>query len=68
MNDTDFFVVYVLLSEKYGNFYTGYTKDINNRLANHNDGFVKSTKHRRPLQLIYFETCISQNDATRREK
>ena len=68
MKDTIYFYVYVLLSEKDGNFYTGYTQDINNRLASHNNGLVKSTKYRRPLQLIYFEGCISQKDATRREK
>jgi len=68
MKYTDYFYVYVLLSEKDGNFYTGYTHDINIRLANHNNGLVKSTKFRRPLRLIYFEACLSQQDATRREK
>ncbi len=68
MNDTNYFYIYVLESGKDGNFYTGYTHDINIRLAKHNNGLVKSTKYRRPLQLIYFEGCLSQKDATRREK
>jgi putative endonuclease len=68
MKDAAYFYVYVLLSEKDGNFYTGYTHDIEERLLNHNNGLVKSTKYRRPFHLIYFEACLSQQDATRREK
>ena len=68
MKNTEYFYVYVLLSEKDGNFYTGYTKNLDSRVAKHDKGLVKSTKFRRPLQLIYFEGCLSQKDATRREK
>lgn len=62
------YYVYILLSELDNQFYTGYTKDINQRLLQHNDGLVKSTKSRRPLKLIYWECCLNQQDATRREK
>ena len=34
----------------------------------HNEGKVKSTKARTPLKLIYFEGCLNQQDATKREK
>jgi len=64
----NYYYTYILLSEKDGKKYTGYTKDIKLRLQQHNDGLVASTKHRRPLQLIYFEACLNQQDATRREK
>lgn len=64
----DFFFVYILLSDKDGKKYTGYTKDLFLRLKAHNEGKVSSTKHRRPLQLIYFEGCIHQKDALKREK
>lgn len=63
-----YFDLYVLLSEKDGNFYTGYTNDIQAGIKLHNNGKVSSTKNRRPLQLIYWEGCINQQDATRREK
>ena len=63
-----YYYVYVLISEKDGLFYTGYTKDLKNRLVEHNSGNVKSTRQRRPLKLIYFEGCLNQQDATRREK
>ena len=34
----------------------------------HNKGSVYSTKNRRPIELIYFEGCLSEMDAKRREK
>jgi putative endonuclease len=48
--------------------YTGYTADLRNRLKLHHSGQVASTKNRLPVQLIYFEGCLNQQDATRREK
>ncbi len=63
-----YYYVYVLISEKDNNFYTGYTSDITKRLLFHNDGRVISTKNRRPLKLIYWEGCLNQKDALRREK
>ncbi len=64
----NFFYVYILLSEKDGKKYTGYTKDLPSRFEAHQPGKVASTQYRRPLKLIYFEACISQEDAVRREK
>lgn len=63
-----YFYVYVLLSEKDNQFYTGYTSDLKRRLVDHQSGTVNSTKYRLPLKLIYFEGCLNQQDATRREK
>ena len=60
--------VYVLHSQKDGKFYVGYTKNVQKRLEDHNSGHVQSTKERRPMKLIYWEGCINQQDATRREK
>jgi putative endonuclease len=62
------YYVYVLLSESDHEFYTGYTSDLRKRFAEHEKGQVRSTKHRRPLKLIYYEACLDQQDATRREK
>jgi putative endonuclease len=59
---------YVLQSEKDRKLYIGYTKDLKLRFDQHNKGLVDSTKDRRPLNLIYYEACLSQEDATRREK
>jgi len=62
------FYVYVLQSKKDGNLYVGYTEDLVKRLKQHNKGAVESTKYRRRLVLIYYEACIEQRDALRREK
>ena len=64
----DFYYTYVLISEKDGKKYTGYTKDIKLRFQQHNNGLVASTKHRRPLKLVYYEACLNQQDAIKREK
>ena len=62
------FYTYVLYSEIDQKLYLGYTEDIKRRKKEHDDGYVKSTKHRRPLHLIYFEACLTNTDALRREK
>jgi len=62
------YYTYVLLSKKDNKFYTGYTKNLNLRFKQHNKGKVESTKDRRPLKLIYYEACLNQQDATKREK
>ena len=63
-----FYYTYVLLSEKDGNFYTGYSEDLVRRFAEHNNGKNYSTKHRKPFKLIYYEACQNIEDAKRREK
>ena len=62
------YYTYVLLSRKDGNFYTGFTKDLKSRFEQHKRDEVDSTRHRGPLELVYYEACLSQRDATKREK
>lgn len=64
----NYFYIYILQSQKDDKFYTGYTSNLKVRLAQHNNGEVKSTKNRRPLELVYFEGCKNKQDATHREK
>jgi putative endonuclease len=49
-------------------FYTGVTKNLKLRFEQHEKGLVESTKNRMPLELIYYEACLDQNDAVKREK
>lgn len=63
-----YFYTYVLQSLKDLNFYVGYTNNLIKRIEDHNMGKVLSTKNRLPLKLIYWEGCLNQQDATRREK
>ena len=62
------YYVYVLQSKKDEKWYTGYTDDLRKRFKEHNDGRVYSTKGRGPFELIYYEACLNQRDATSREK
>ena len=59
---------YVLQSEKDNGFYVGFTKNLKLRFGQHNKGLVESTKDRMPMKLIYYEACLNQSDATKREK
>jgi putative endonuclease len=63
-----FYYVYVLLSGKDHRFYIGYASDIRKRVEAHNNGQVSTTKNRRPLKLIYWEGCLNQHDAAKRER
>ena len=63
-----FYYTYVLKSKKDHKMYTGYTKNLKLRFELHRKGLVESTKDRRPLNLIYYEACLSQKDALHREK
>ena len=63
-----FYYVYVLQSVKDGNRYVGYTNNLKNRVKEHFGAKSFSTKSRLPFKLIYFEACLSQEDATRRER
>ena len=59
---------YVLFSEADGKLYTGTTGDLRKRLKLHATGRVRSTAYRRPVKLIYYEACLSADDAYRRER
>ncbi|MBI2624577.1 GIY-YIG nuclease family protein [Candidatus Parcubacteria bacterium] len=63
-----FYYTYVLFSHKDKQLYTGYTKNLQSRFEEHQKGWVESTKDRRPLELIYYEACKKQDDASRRER
>ena len=62
-----FCYVYVLRSQRDGQFYTGFSHDLNRRLSEHNAGQVPSTAMRCPLELIYYEACRNRADALHRE-
>jgi len=68
LNMVKFYYIYVLLSRKDKDLYTGYTEDLKSRFEQHSKGQVISTKQRRPLELIYSEACLDKKDAVHREK
>jgi putative endonuclease len=62
------YYVYVIQSKKDNQFYTGFTRDLENRIREHNEGRVSSTKERGPFELIYYEACLNEQDTLAREK
>ncbi|MDD5081150.1 MAG: GIY-YIG nuclease family protein [Candidatus Omnitrophica bacterium] len=61
-------IVYVLKSLHDGKLYIGSTRKTGvARLKVHNSGSVRSTKGRRPFELIYTERFGSYTDARKRE-
>ena len=50
------------------NIYIGYCENLKVRLKEHLSRSVFTTKNYIELELIYFEGCLNQQDATHREK
>ena len=51
-----------------GTLYTGYTTDVERRLATHNSGKAsKYTRGRLPVKLVYLEECKDKETAMSRE-
>jgi putative endonuclease len=63
-----FYFTYVLKSQIDNKLYVGWTNNLQQRIKKHNDGKVQSTKSRKPLKLVYFEGCLSEQKAISREK
>lgn len=61
------YYVYILHSQKDGKLYIGSAPDLKKRFEKHCAGFVRATKYRHPLHLIYYEAYIDCNDARKRE-
>ncbi|MBU4369149.1 GIY-YIG nuclease family protein [Patescibacteria group bacterium] len=62
------YYIYVLKSLKDNNLYIGCTSNLKKRLDYHHKGNVKSTKHRRPLNLIYSEKYNNKYEAYKKER
>ena len=60
--------VYVLISKKDKEFYTGLSNNVLKRFSQHNNGLVRSTKARRPFVLFHTEEFLTREEAAKREK
>lgn len=63
-----FYYVYILHNPPKNFIYIGYSENLKQRISEHNEGKVKSTKAYLPLNLIFYEAYPTKNDAKRREK
>ena len=62
------FTVYILLCSD-GSFYTGYTKDLQARTKQHQNGKgARYTKSHRPEKVAYVEQFNSRGEAMKRER
>jgi putative endonuclease len=62
------FYVYILLCMD-GTFYTGYTKNLEERTTQHEKGTgARYTKIHRPKKVAYFELLSSRSSAMKRER
>ena len=60
--------VYLIKSVNNNYYYVGSTSNVDNRLRQHNNGEVRSTKFRKPYELVYIEKYDSIQEARVRER
>ena len=49
-------------------YYSGYTNNLKERFAQHQNGLVESTKNFRPLKLVFYAAFLTQKLALNFEK
>lgn len=62
------FTVYVIKSKNRNYLYVGLTKNLQDRLKRHNNGWEKTTKPYKPFKLVYTEEFKTRTEARLREK
>lgn len=66
-NLIDPWIVYMLRCSD-GSLYTGITKNLEQRIAKHNDGTgAKYTRSRLPVELVWHEVAEGESEARKRE-
>ena len=60
--------VYILRSEKTQKYYTGITKNLENRIFEHNAGETTSIKHGIPWIVVWQFQCETRSEALKLEK
>ena len=61
------YYTYLLKSKKDNKYYIGSSDNLKQRFFDHCNGKVVSTKNRRPLKLVYYESYEKKQLATQRE-
>lgn len=62
------YYMYVLKSLKDDRLYIGYTNNLKLRIEEHQNGDVESTRHRKPIELLYYEAYRTEDSARERER
>ncbi|MCL4387330.1 GIY-YIG nuclease family protein [Patescibacteria group bacterium] len=65
------FYTYVLLCKDHSynatELYIGYSSDLKNRIKQHKNKEVQTTKKFDSVELVYYEACVNKTDARKRE-
>ncbi|MDI6733106.1 MAG: GIY-YIG nuclease family protein [Planctomycetota bacterium] len=62
------YYLYILQSLKDKKLYIGVTKNVEDRVRQHNEGITPSTRYRRPFILIHTELFQDESAALKRER
>ena len=62
------YYLYILKSLKDSKLYVGTTKNVEERLKQHNEGITPSTRYRKPFILLYTESYNTKQEALKRER
>jgi putative endonuclease len=60
--------LYILLNETGTRTYTGVSQNVEQRLKEHNEGHVKSSRPYRPYRIIYSKEFATLSEARREEQ
>ena len=62
------YFIYIIFASRFDRYYIGQTNDLSSRIDRHNLGYVQSTKHYLPWELVYSESFKTRTEAMKREK
>jgi len=62
------FYVYAFYDKNRKVFYIGFTNDLKRRVQEHENGKTHTTYRMADKLLVYYEACLSKEDAMKREK
>jgi putative endonuclease len=62
------YYVYILKSGYDGSLYKGYTKDLAQRIHDHNRGKSRYSSRKCPWELVYYEEFVTREQALKRER
>lgn len=57
-----------ILRLKDGSYYHGYSDNPRQRLREHREGLVSSTKNLNPVELVFYAACLTKEKALKFEK
>lgn len=60
--------VYIIRSQKNHQFYIGSTKDVRDRIKQHERSETKSLKNKGPFEIVCIEEFVTKTEALKREK